>query len=212
MSLSQDGVINNIGSARIAKEIIQLSLKACKIYGNWFQDVFGWKGKLPSRILLERHKNWVHFIQPIFCRPSSVGRVLQSIILSYINKDHLLSQHPHYRHAEITGRAPHTRETCQGWDGLIKKPLISIQLNGFTFIVLTPHWYNRTIEHWPGCVQHVNELYFQIITALPGPGAKKRPIHLSDNNRLGIPGHCLGDPGSCAALQNSLETISFRQI
>ena len=146
MSLSQDGVINNIGSARIAKEIIQLSLKACKIYGNWFQDVFGWKGKLPSRILLERHKNWVHFIQPIFCRPSFAGRVLQSIILSYINKAHLLSQHPHYRHAEITGRAPHTRETCQGWDGLIKKPLISIQLNGFTFIV-----FNSTLiqpDHW----------------------------------------------------------------
>ena len=165
------------------------------------------KGKLPSRILLGRHKNWVHFIQLILFRPSFVGRVLCSIILSYINTAHLLSQHPHYRHAERRVRL--FRRDNQ--ETIILKLTLS-----WVSIQFKAHWYNWTSERWPGwpggCVQHVNELYFQIITALPGPGAKKRPIHLSDNNRAGIPGHCLGDPGSCAALQNSLETISFRQI
>ena len=82
---------------------------------------------------------------------------------------------------------------------------------GFTFIVSSQLIQTLSID--PAglarvCVQHVNELYFQIITALPGPGAKKRPIHLSDNNQPGIPGHCLGDPGSSPALQSSRDRQS----
>ena len=127
------------------------------------------KGKLPSRILLGSHKNWVHFIQLILFRPSFVGRVLCSIILSYINTAHLLSQHPHYRHAERRVRL--FRRDNQ--ETIILKLTLSL-----LYIQFKAHWYNWTSERWPGwpggCVQHVNELYFQMITALPGPGCQEK--------------------------------------
>ena len=166
------------------------------------------KGKLPSRILLGRHKNWVHFIQLIFCRSSFVGRVLCSIIPSYISKAHLLSQHPHYRHAERRVRlfSRDNQET------IILKPTLNLLYTQFK-----TQWYNWPSEQWPSwpgrCVQHVNELYFQMITELPGLGCQEKahPSVGTTTSRAFL-NIVSVTRGAVRCSPELTQTISFRQI
>ena len=159
------------------------------------------KGKLPSRILLGRHKNWVHFTQLIFCRPSFVRRVLCSIIPSYINKAHLLSQHPHYRHAERRVRlfSRDNQET------IILKPTLNLLYTQFK-----THWYNWTRLAWR--VRATREwIIFSDDYRVARPRLpRKGPSICRDNNQPGIPQHCLGDPGSCEMLSRAHSDNQFQ--
>ena len=72
------------------------------------------KGKLPSRILLGRHKNWVHFIQLTLFLPRFMGAC--SALLSWVTSTKLI----YYLNTRITA----TQRDVSGFlDGIIKKPL-----------------------------------------------------------------------------------------